>query len=210
MRGCVGFAMITRMPSIDDLDWPRTTARLALSPATENDLEALWQIRRQEAVGRWTSDSSTDRDAFLAKAATGEWLRETLTVRCEDRVIGDLMLRVEDGWAQGEVAAQAVGVQAELGWCFDPSVAGRGYATEAVRELLQVAFVGLGLRRVTAFCFADNGPSWRLMERVGMRRETHNVRDSLHRSSGWLDGFGYALLADEWRDAPLRSRNLDS
>jgi RimJ/RimL family protein N-acetyltransferase len=37
------------------------------------------------------------------------------------------------------------------------------------------------------------------MERLGMRREEHNVRDSLHRSGEWLDGLGYALLAEEWR-----------
>ena len=35
-----------------------------------------------------------------------------------------------------------------------------------------VCFVDLGLRRVTANCFADNEASWRLMERLGMRRET--------------------------------------
>jgi RimJ/RimL family protein N-acetyltransferase len=54
---------------------------------------------------------------------------------------------------------------------------------------------------VTANCFAGNEASWRLMERVGMRRELHTVRESLHRSGEWLDGLGYALLADEWRDA---------
>jgi RimJ/RimL family protein N-acetyltransferase len=36
------------------------------------------------------------------------------------------------------------------------------------------------------------------MERVGLRRETHAVRESLHRSGRWLDVVGYALLADEW------------
>ena len=36
------------------------------------------------------------------------------------------------------------------------------------------------------------------MERLGMRREIHTVRESLHRSGEWLDGLGYALLADEW------------
>ena len=30
-----------------------------------------------------------------------------------------------------------------------------------------------------------------------MRRETYNVRESLHRSGEWLDGMVYALLADE-------------
>ena len=43
-------------------------------------------------------------------------------------------------------------------------------------------------------------PFGRLMERLGMRREEYNVRDSLHRTGEWLDGVGYALLAEEWRD----------
>jgi RimJ/RimL family protein N-acetyltransferase len=193
--------MIDPMPAIADLDWPRRTARLSLSPAVEGDLEALWQIRRQEPVGEWMSASSTEWDGFLEKAGKPGWLGETLTVRRDDAIIGDLMLKVEDAWAQDEVKEQAVGVQAELGWCFDPAVAGNGYATEAARELIRIAFADLGLRRVTALCFAANEASWRVMERVGMRREAHNVRESLHRSGAWLDGLAYALLADEWRDA---------
>ncbi len=109
------------------------------------------------------------------------------------------MLRVEDAWSQKEVVEDARGRDAELGWVLDPAYVGHGYATEAVRELLRICFVDLGLRRVTAICFADNEASWRLMERVGMRREVHTVEESLHRSGRWLDGLGYAMLAHEWR-----------
>lgn len=84
------------------------------------------------------------------------------------------------------------------GYCTPPHN-GRGYATEAVRALLDIVFDELQLRRVTASCFAANEASWRLMERLGMRRETYNVRESLHRSGEWLDGMVYALLADEHR-----------
>ena len=80
----------------------------------------------------------------------------------------------------------------------DPGHAGHGYATEAVLEIMRLCFVDLRLRRVTANCFAANDASRRLMERVGLRRETYTVRESLHRSGEWLDGMGYALLADEW------------
>ena len=90
--------------------------------------------------------------------------------------------------------------RAEIGWCLDPAYQGRGYAREAVEALIEVCFEALGLRRVVANCFADNTASWRLMERLGMRREVYNVRDSLHRTGAWLDGVGYALLAEEWRD----------
>jgi RimJ/RimL family protein N-acetyltransferase len=81
----------------------------------------------------------------------------------------------------------------------DPTHTGSGYATEAVRELLRYCFDELTVHRVTANCFLANDTSWRLMERVGMRRETHAVSESLHRSGRWLDTVGYALLADEWR-----------
>ena len=37
------------------------------------------------------------------------------------------------------------------------------------------------------------------MDRLGMRREQHTLRESLHRTGVWLDGMAYALLADEWR-----------
>ena len=46
--------------------------------------------------------------------------------------------------------------------------------------------------------FLDNDTSWRLMERVGMRRELHTVRGSLHRSGRWLETVGYAILNEEW------------
>lgn len=191
------------MPAIADVAWPRTTARLTIRPAVVDDLDALWKIRSQEQVGQWMSDSSTEWDAFLEKTRKPEWLGETLSVERDGVVIGDLMLKIEDAWAQSEVTEQAVGVQAELGWCFDPAVAGRGYATEAVRELLRVAFTDLGLHRVTALCFAGNEPSWRLMERLGMRREAHNIRESLHRTGVWMDGLVYALLAEEWTGQSL-------
>ena len=51
---------------------------------------------------------------------------------------------------------------------------------------------------MTAVCFADNVPSWHLIERLGMRREAHLVADSLHRSGRWLDSFAYGLLRAEW------------
>ena len=126
-------------------------------------------------------------------------LATTLVIELDGEVIGDLMVRVEDAWSQKEVVEDARGRHAELGWVLDPAHVGRGYATEAVRELLQICFDDLELRRVTAMCFADNEASWRLMERVGMRRELHAVADALHRSGEWLDSFGYALLAEEWR-----------
>ena len=188
--------------------WPVRTARLSIRPATADDVDATWAFRRLPEVCEWLTHGPQSRAAYAEMLLDPARLASTLVVETRagvggsgGEVIGDLMLRVEDAWSQAEVAERAQGVQAELGWVLHPDHAGRGYATEAVAELLRICFEDLGLRRVTALCFADNVASWRLMERLGLRREEHNVADSLHRTRGWLDGLGYALLADEWRAA---------
>lgn len=184
---------------VDNVDWPVRTERLVLRLASESDAEATWEIRRLERVSRWLTRSPQTAAEYRDQFTDPESLAKSVIIELEGEVIGDLMIAVGDAWAQAEVADAARGVQADLGWTIHPDAGGRGLATEAVREVLRICFEDLGLRRVTAECFAANEASWRLMERVGMRREAHNVRDSLHRSGQWLDGYGYALLAEEWR-----------
>ena len=180
--------------------WPVRTARLTIRQATVDDADATWQFRRDPEVGRWLTRDAGEREEYAAGFTDPERLAKTLIVERDGVVVGDLMLLVEDAWAQAEVADRARGVQAELGWVIDPAHAGKGYATEAAGALLRVCFEDLGLRRVTAQCFADNVASWRLMEKLGMRRESHLVRESLHRSGAWLDGLAYAILREEWQD----------
>lgn len=186
------------MTTLDEIAWPVRTERLSLRRGTPDDAEATWQFRRLDGVSRWLTAAPASLEAYREHFLQPDRLAKTLVIERNGDVIGDLMLAVEDAWAQTEVADDAHDVQAELGWVLDPAHAGQGLATEAVRALIRICFEQLGLRRVTASCFADNVSSWRLMERVGMRREVHAVRESLHRSGVWLDGFGYALLADDW------------
>jgi RimJ/RimL family protein N-acetyltransferase len=178
------------------------TERLILRPASAADADATWSYRRLESVNQWLTGTPDDIDAYHELFSEPARLATTVIVTLGDGVIiGDFMLRREDAWAQREVADRARGTQAELGWVLDPAHTGKGYATEAVRELLRHCFADLGVRRVSANCFLDNDTSWRLMERVGMRRELHARRESLHRSGRWLDTVGYAMLADEWSSA---------
>lgn len=187
--------------NLDVVTWPSRTERLTLRPAVAGDDLATWRFRRCESVSRWITHASSTFEEHQARFRDPAHLATTIIIELGGEVIGDLMLRVEDGWSQDEITDRARGVQADLGWTLDPGHARCGYATEAVRELLRVCFDELGLRRVTAGCFTANEASWRLMERVGMRREICTIRESLHRSGDWLDGLGYALLADEWRTA---------
>ena len=188
-------------PPLAAVAWPVRTERLLIRPATIEDAGPTWRIRSRPGVSEWLTSDAGDRVRYVERFADPGRLAKTLVLEHDGVVVGDLMLSVEDAWAQAEVVEQARGVQAELGWVVDPSYAGRGLATEAARALLRICFVDLGLRRATASCFAANTASWRLMEKLGMRRELHTLRESLHRSGEWLDGYGYALLADEWHHA---------
>jgi RimJ/RimL family protein N-acetyltransferase len=187
---------VSRNP--DELDWPVRTERLTLRKATPEDLRAVYEIRSLPEVGQWMPDLPTSYDAWAVNQGRNSGLDRMVLVLLHDVVIGHLYLHVEDAWGQAEVREQAKSAQAEVGWAFDPAHQGQGYATEAVRELLRVCFEDLGVRRVVALAFADNAPSLRVMEKVGMRREAVMVRESLHRELGWIDGVSYGLLADEW------------
>jgi RimJ/RimL family protein N-acetyltransferase len=94
----------------------------------------------------------------------------------------------------------------EIGWVFHPRYHGRGYATEAAAALLRYGFETLRLHRIIATCQPENTPSWRVMEKLGMRREAHFRKGHL-RGATWWDEYFYALLAEEWPAASSASVN---
>jgi RimJ/RimL family protein N-acetyltransferase len=85
----------------------------------------------------------------------------------------------------------------EIGYVFHPDHSGRGFATEAVRALLHIAFGTYRLHRVTARIDARNLASLRLAERVGMRQEAHLVENEWFKGA-WSDEIDYAMLSREW------------
>lgn len=87
---------------------------------------------------------------------------------------------------------------AELGWALTADFHGRGYASEAARAGLALAFDTLGLHRVTAELDPRNAASVALCRRLGMREEAHYVED-LKFKGAWADTGVYAILAREYR-----------
>jgi RimJ/RimL family protein N-acetyltransferase len=181
---------------------PLHTKRLTVRAATVDDADSTWTYRQLESVNEWLTGCPADldgyREVFTERGRLATTVVVTLGHDSTAPIIGDFMLRREDACAQLPVAERARCAQAELGWVLDPRYWHHGFATEAVRELLRYCFQDLRVRRVTANCFLRNEASWCLMERVGMRREAHAIRESLHRSGRWLDTVGYAILDEEW------------
>jgi [ribosomal protein S5]-alanine N-acetyltransferase len=86
-------------------------------------------------------------------------------------------------------------------------VTDRGYASEATRALLAHAFETLRCHRVVATCQPENVASWRVMDKLGMRREAQFHQELPRETGEWWDEYFYALLAEEYFGRPDQRLN---
>lgn len=94
------------------------------------------------------------------------------------------------------------GEEGEMGWIVHRDYWRRGFGTEMGKALLRFGFESLGLHRILAHCMTENHGSYRIMEKIGMRREGLFLESRpAHKGSAekYADEFSYAVLEKEWR-----------
>ena len=143
------------------MDEPIVTARLRMRPWETDDADALLAVFEPPEVRRWIGIADLERTretiaahrAHQAEHGFSQWA-------VEERATGELV---------GEHGLQLLersGPETEIGWVLAPPC-GRGYATEAGRAWLDVAFTTLGLDEVIATIRPENEASARVAERLG-------------------------------------------
>jgi RimJ/RimL family protein N-acetyltransferase len=177
--------------------YPIKTERLRLRPLNLDDLEDVYAYSSLEEVCRYIPYAPRSREdvrSFLEDAnrtrSTLEDEGQVLALAMElpgAGVIGDLVLF----WRS---RAHRAG---EIGWVQSPAHGGRGYATEAARALLGLAFGDLKLHRVIARVDLRNEPSARMCRRLGMRQEAHLVENEWFKGE-WSSELDFAILDREW------------
>lgn len=85
----------------------------------------------------------------------------------------------------------------EMWFKFHPNYWNRGYATEAVKNVLEFCFNELNMHRVEAGCATGNRASARVMEKAGMTREGIK-RKNLPIRGEWVDAYMYSILKEEY------------
>ncbi|MGZ6831489.1 MAG: NUDIX hydrolase [Nocardioidaceae bacterium] len=103
--------------------------------------------RQAEAVARWRAGYEDDRSVV------------NFLVEADGTPVGLVEVRTKD---------DRIG---ELSWVLYAGHRGHGYATRALRLLVDYAFTELGLVRVEAYVNTDNIRSHRVATRAGLRRE---------------------------------------
>ena len=171
------------------------TERLTLREFEPDDWEALHAIESRPEVAQYQSFTPRTPDESqryvldaIADAVAAPRLTFDLAVilMAENRLIGRC------GLGPGDEPREAV-----LWYTLHPDAWGRGYTTEAARAMVDFGFRTLGLHRVWADCDPENVASWRVLEKIGMRREGHLVENAWVKEA-WADSLIYAILEREW------------
>ena len=166
------------------------TGRLFLRRIVPGDWQSIYAYMSDPKVTAWLPEGTLDEEgakAFAARHAGEEAQALAVLERQTGGMLGHMVFHPYAGTHTYEV-----------GWIFARSAQGQGYATEAAQALLTHAFETLGCHRVIATCQPENTPSWRVMEKIGMRREGL-LRQCIYRGPGlWWDEYIYAILAAEY------------
>lgn len=178
------------------------TKELILRPFTPEDGEDLYEYLSRPEVVRFEPYGTMTREESYSWAAERAQ-QECFWAVCKKeggKLIGNLYFQRQDPqqWRTWE-----------LGYVFNSAYWGHGYATQAARRLLEYAFGELDAHRVIAMCNPQNTASWRLMERLGMRREGHFSQNASFENDDqgrpvWQDAFLYAILDKEWKNQAQR------
>jgi RimJ/RimL family protein N-acetyltransferase len=179
---------------------PLETERLLLRPFTPDDFDALFAMHSLPDVARylyWAPRTEDEARTVLKKKVAarairseGDFLAFAVVLKETNEVVADFVLQfVSDEHRQGEI-----------GYIVHPDHQGHGYATEAARAILRLAFEDLKLHRVVGHLEARNAASARILEKLGMRREAHFVENEFVKGE-WQSGLIYAILDREWRAA---------
>jgi len=181
-------------------DYPIGTERLLLRPLdAATDVDAVHAYQSRADVCRYIPYSPRSRDEVAGRLADPERTRAVLEQagqainlavvrRDTGELVGDVMLM----WHSAEHRS------GEVGYVLNPAHEGNGYATEACRALLALAFDGLDLHRVIGRIDARNEASAAVLRRLGMRQEAVLVENEWFKGE-WTTEIDFAVLAAEWR-----------
>lgn len=173
------------------------TERLVLRPFEPSDFAAYSAYHVRTDVYRFLYSSPPDRDTLKRQftsvirpvfAKQGDEFKLAVVTKEDDCLVGEVLLKFANEYA----------LQGEVGYIFDPTYAGKGFATEATRAIIEYGFSHLGLHRIFARLDTSNSGSIGVVERLKLRREAHFI-DNDRFNGVWGSEFVYAILHNEWR-----------
>lgn len=172
------------------------TERLILRKFSCNDWKDLYEYLSKESVVKYEpydvyTEESCKQEAVYRSQQDAFW---AVCLKENNKLIGNVYFQKQEPeefltW--------------EIGYVFNPIYWGKGYATESCSKILDYAFQQLNAGRIVAMCNPKNTASWKLLERLNMRREGYLQKNVFFKYDEkgkpiWNDTYEYAILTDEF------------
>lgn len=170
------------------------TERLLIRKFTTDDWYDLYEYLSQKEVVKYEPYNVFTKEQAKQEAINRSNNPDFWAVCLKDtgKLIGNIYLSKQefDTW--------------ELGYVFNSNYQGKGYATEAAIALVENLFANDKARRIVAMCDPLNTASWKLLERLNMRREGYLLKNiwffkDENDEPIWKDTYEYAILKEEWQ-----------
>ena len=173
------------------------SSEISIRSLSVNDIQALldFEIRNRKHLD---ATSPEKPEEFYTIAGQELRMERVLVSKMHDlgysygvfkgkKLIGTIdLFQVERGAIQS----------AWLGYCIDYIYQGHGYATEAVKRMIDFAFYDLQLHRVEASAMPGNGASIRVLEKAGFQREGLS-QQNVKIQGIWEDHYLYAVINND-------------
>ncbi|MCL9804958.1 GNAT family N-acetyltransferase [Flavobacterium amniphilum] len=141
-----------------------TTDRLILRQLSESDAGAIFILRSDAAINKYLnrplSNTLDDALQFIRKIRENSTLNYwAITQKGDEKLIGTICLF---GFSE-EVK------KGEIGYELLHEYQGKGFVTEATKEVITYAFQTLKLESIEAFTHKDNGSSSKVLENLNFK-----------------------------------------
>lgn len=172
------------------------TSRLVLRPMALSDSVAVLEYRSHAEINRfqgWIPKCIEDVHYFIKHRISpefnrpGTWFQMVIVRKDNGELIGDLGIHFTEEQSS----------QVELGVTLAKAQHRQGFATEALKEVIDHLFLKIGKRKIVVSIDPRNESSIKLFQRLGFEQEAL-VEKSYLLNGEWVDDLVYAVLKDEW------------
>lgn len=169
--------------------------RIILKEITLQDTKAYFNIMKLDEVTRFYGMESlkTEEEAAAIIQSFAEMFQSKRAIRW------GIILKETQAFigTVGLNSLQIKNKKAEIGYEIHPDYWRKGYTSEAVKAILQYAFIDLGLYRIGAVTFPENTASNSLLTRLGFQQEGL-LRGYLYQDNQSNDAAIFSLLQPQW------------
>jgi RimJ/RimL family protein N-acetyltransferase len=174
------------------------TDRLIIRHSVRDDLDDIFEYVSQEEVMKYERESYPTKEDFskILNIFVEQKLLYSVLLKDSPKVIGHIF--------QGKTNPP-INNEYNLGYIFNPLFQNKGYCSEACLGVLQYGFDVLKCNRIKAACNPENIASWKVMEKIGLKKEAHffkrfYISDDEYGNPIYTDEYVYALNILQWND----------